>query len=116
VGGVIEAPTAPESISIECSGFGTVEEPFTITARVSPASAATPITYEWTATGMAPQTHTTSSLSDTVSFTWPADAVGRKTVQVKVSNALGSATMAREINILETPVEELEWVYLPYLR
>jgi thermitase len=58
--------------------------PATFTARVSPSTAATPITYTWTATGQTNRSFTTTSLTNQVTYTWTTP--GLKTVRVTASN------------------------------
>jgi len=67
----------------------------------------TPITYTWQATGQSLVTHTGGGTSDTINFTWIT--TGTRAITVTVTNALGSATDSRTINIIVFD----HWIYLP---
>ena len=81
-------PTPPSSVNISGPATGYVGTSYTFTATVSPADAATPITYTWQATGQSPATHTGGGRSDTFHFTW--NAAGTKTITVTATNAGGT--------------------------
>jgi hypothetical protein len=81
-------PTPPSSVNITGPATGYVGTSYTFTATVSPADAATPITYTWQATGQSPATHTGGGRSDTFHFTW--NAAGTKTITVTATNAGGT--------------------------
>ncbi len=78
---------APENVVINGPMQGLIDTTYAFTATVSPISTTLPLTYTWNATGQTAVTHTLSSLTDVISFTWPV--TGTQTISVNVSNAVG---------------------------
>jgi hypothetical protein len=87
-----------------------VQADVTITAAVTPGSAALPITYQWTATDHSLQTHTTGIATDQATFHWTTP--GTKTVTVTAANATGQAVSSRTVQILVPS----HFVYMPVVR
>ena len=99
--------TPPSSVSLGGPATGTAYSTIPFSATVSPGSATTPITYTWQASGQSLVTHTGGGTSDTINFTW--STTGTKAITVTATNALGSATDSRSINIIVFD----HWIYLP---
>jgi hypothetical protein len=78
------------------------------TAVVTPTTVIQPLTYVWQATDQRPITHTVTTITDTVAFTWAGP--GYKTVSVQVSNEVG--TVARSFRVALFPVH----LYMPLQR
>lgn len=73
---------------------------------VYPNTTLTPVTYTWQATGLSSQSHSSDSLEDQVTLTWPA--AGEKTISVTVSNAEGSVQTTRVISIAPGAIDQYE--------
>ena len=82
------------SVSGDQTGFTGIQYEFT--AQVGPSDAATPVTYEWQATGQTGETNS-GGLSDSVSFTWSTPGV--KTISVTASNGVNSVSAELSITI-----------------
>ena len=104
-------PTPPGSVSLGGPVTGTVFSSILFDAAVSPASATTPITYTWQATGQSLVRHTGGGTSDTINFTW--NITGTKSITVTATNAFGSATNSRTITIGASNIIFNHWIYLP---
>jgi ELWxxDGT repeat protein len=94
------------SLSVTGDTEGEVGLEYSFTAEVSPEDAATPVTYEWQATGQSGVTNS-GGLSDTVSFNWATP--GTKTVSVTASNLFTSLTeeITISVNLPAVPLSEL---------
>jgi len=104
-------PTPPSSVNIGGPVTGTAWSNITFDATVSPASATTPITYTWQATGQSLVKHTGGGTSDTIYFVWYT--TGTKSITVTATNALGSAANSRTITIDPSTIVFDHWIYLP---
>jgi plastocyanin len=88
---VLSSGQPPESVSIAGASEITVSAAYAFTATVSPITTTLPITFYWQASRQTPITHTDRGLTDTVVFTWPADATGVQTITTTAASAVGSA-------------------------
>ena len=82
------------SISGDQTGYTGIQYDFT--AQANPADVATPVTYEWQATGQSGETNV-GGISDTASFTWSTPGV--KTIAVTASNGINSVSSEYSITI-----------------
>ena len=82
------------SISGDQTGYTGIQYDFS--AQANPADAATPVTYEWQATGQVSETNV-GGLIDTASFTWSTPGV--KTITVTASNGVNSVSAEWSITI-----------------
>jgi hypothetical protein len=93
----ISGPQVPVgSLTLTGDSEGDLGIIYRFTASVSPLNATTPITYEWQATGQAPQTNI-GGMSDTAQYTW--SSAGLKTITVSANNGVNTLTENFEINI-----------------
>ena len=82
------------SITGDQTGYTGIQYDFT--AQANPADAATPVTYEWQATGQSSETNV-GGLSDSASFTWSTPGV--KTITLTASNGVNSVSVEWSIMI-----------------
>ncbi len=75
------------SLAISGPEMGSIGESLAFTATIMPVNAATPITYKWEASDLAPVEHS-SGVTDTIDLTW--DEVGTKSITVTATNADGT--------------------------
>jgi hypothetical protein len=87
---------APGAVTIDGPSAGQTGVTYIFTATVNPPTATLPITFTWQASDQSPVTQS-SSLSDTLSFTWLI--TGSKRITVTATNASGSVTGTHAITI-----------------
>jgi hypothetical protein len=104
-----QPPTPPSAVVIAGPETGTVGQPYSFVASVSPLTATLPITYVWQATGQDEQT-VLGSVEEDVSFTW--NSAGEKTVVVTVSNGWGSSVEDTFTIAISEEAEDY-YIYLP---
>jgi CSLREA domain-containing protein len=93
----------PEVVTISGPSTGFIQEGYTFTATVSPITTTLPLIYIWQASGQLPVTHT-SSLTDTVNFTW--NLPGSQTVSAEVIGTGYPVSDTHVINI-NAPILEV---------
>jgi hypothetical protein len=98
---------APNEIAITGPTAASVGTAVEFTLTVAPTNATTPLTYLVEATDLAPIEETLETTSATLTLSW--DQPGAKTIDVTVSNALGSAT---EQYVVEVTADG-SFIYLP---
>jgi hypothetical protein len=98
---------APNEIAITGPAVASVGTAVEFTLTVTPTNATTPLTYLVEATDLAPIEETLETTSATLTLSW--DQPGAKTIDVTVSNALGSAT---EQYVVEVTADG-SFIYLP---
>lgn len=88
---------APQTLSIAGPALALPGAPVTFTVVVSPADAATPITYTWYADDLTPTVHVSDDSQDQVALTWTA--AGSKRVTVEAANLLATASTAVTVEV-----------------
>jgi PKD repeat protein len=99
IGAFEYAESAVVSVEISAPATALPETSVTFSATISPDTANRPITYTWTADGQTTVTHTVTSSTDYVTFTW--DSLGTRNVSVTAANSLGQSSDSVQINIQE---------------
>ncbi len=120
VGSYLAGTTMAESILYLPMGGVTVDGPTTgmvgtsyeFDINVSPTTATAPFDYEVESTENTKLTHSTTSTGVVATLSW--DSPGEKTVNVSVTNDLGTLTTAHKITIAAVEDDD-EGVYLPLL-
>jgi len=109
MGTIVVLPSGQPPVSVSIAGASeiTVSAAYAFTATVSPITTTLPITFYWQASRQSPITHTDRGLTDTVVFTWPAEATGVQTITATAASA-GGAAMGTHIVIIAP-----QKVYLP---
>ncbi|MEW6366064.1 MAG: PKD domain-containing protein [Acidobacteriota bacterium] len=94
---------ALEKATIEGPASGATGSAVALTAKLSPETANTPITYTWIGTGLdSPVVHQSKNLQDSVSLTWPAP--GAYVVTLTAANECGVVVNSTHNITIETPV------------
>ena len=97
--------TPPSSVTLNGPVDGTINNPYTFTAAVTPITTTTPITYLWEATEQTSITHT-SDVTDQASFEWMTP--GDKVITVTATNITGTVSDVYTVTINAIPPEGVE--------
>ncbi|HSH02561.1 MAG TPA: LamG-like jellyroll fold domain-containing protein, partial [Anaerolineae bacterium] len=104
LGAVELDPQAVSSLLLTGPTIGTYDTVYVYTATVSNPSATLPITFTWQATDQPPIVNVVNSLTDSVSYSWPAGINKNITViaQNSTPNGLGQTTASQNVFIEQT--------------
>lgn len=91
------APVSPDNVTISGATEGITGTSYAFVASVTPISATTPVTYTWQADGQSPVTTASSSLTNTVNFSW--GSAGSKMITVTVENGSGQVSDSHTITL-----------------
>jgi PKD repeat protein len=86
---------------------GVINTAYTFTATVN-SPTTLPFTYTWQASGQSPVTHSAvSSLTDTVTFTWPSGVSGAQAITVTAVNSVSVVSATTRVAITDVPLSGL---------
>ena len=91
-------PVTVTAVSLTGPTTGIAGQAYSFTATVMPLSATLPITFSWSATGLAGETAVVSDTNHVATFTWVVD--GPQMVTVTATNEAGSVTATHLITLV----------------